>query len=92
LVNHPRGLLAAAKMAYADTIMGQQMKTQVQTQQLKAEVKDLQKKTLIEGGSKQNIQPVPAHRQAIEKLRQTGSMKDAQAAVRELLRARGIGE
>jgi hypothetical protein len=88
LANNPRGLIAAAKMAYADYAMSQQSGNNLKQQQLKAEVKHLQKQTLVEGGGKQNIQVVPEHRVAIDKLKQSGSLKDAVAALSAINKAK----
>ena len=90
--NAPDGLVAAADIAYARLSRMQLPKIQQQQQQLKAENKNLQKKTLVEGGGGQPVQGVPAHRTAIDKLKQTGSMKDAQAALEAILKARSASQ
>jgi len=69
----PEGLMAAADIAFARQSRGI---NQQKEQKLKAEVKHLQKQTLVEGGSKQNVQAVPPHRAAFEKAKQTGNLKD----------------
>lgn len=79
--NDPEGLIAAADMAWARLQRSQQPKIQQQVQQQKEEIKNLQKKTLVEGGGKQSIGTTPPHRAAIEKLKKTGTIKDAQEAI-----------
>lgn len=78
LGNDPQGLAIAADIAWA-RINRNSKAAQLQTQQLKQEVKSLQKKTFVEGGGKQNVPAVPAHQTALDKLKKTGSLKDAAA-------------
>jgi len=86
--NDPEGLAAAADIAYARLQRSQQPMVQQQVQKQKEEIKSLQRNTLVEGGGKQTTQAIPAHRAAIDKLKQTGSMKDAQAALEAIFAAR----
>jgi len=86
--NDPEGLMAASDIAYARYSRSQQPVIQQKEQQLKAEVKQLQKKTLVEGGSKQGVQVVPEHRALIEKAKQTGSVKDVAKALEAMTKAR----
>jgi len=92
LKNRPDGIAIAADIAYGRYAKQQGSSSQQKTTQLKREVKNLQKKTLVEGGGKDTVSSVPAHRAAIEKLSQTGSMKDAQIAIREILNAKKASE
>ena len=57
-------------------------------QKLKAEVKHLQKQTLVESGARQSVQAVPEYRKAIEKAKQSGSIKDVQAALAAMAKAK----
>lgn len=88
--NHPRGLEVASKMAYSDLVL-QGKATQVNTtQKLKAQVKQMEKKVMPEGGGS----PVPQQsktpfKAASERLAQTGSMKDAKDAVAEYFKSLG---
>lgn len=88
-VNNPRGLLIAAKQAYADLAMSGQMQIQKTNKDLKKQVKSLEKKTFIEGGGKSPQPSKPPLRAAQERLAQTGKVKDAQAAVAEIFKLKG---
>ncbi len=85
--NDPMGLRIAAEAAY-----GRFSRNSKQAQQLKQEVKSLQKKTFVEGGGKQNISAAPVHKQALDRVRQTGSVKDAADALRALYARVSEGE
>lgn len=85
--NDPMGLRIAAEAAY-----GRVSRNSKQAQQLKQEVKSLQKKTFVEGSGKQNINVLPAHKQALDKVRQTGSVRDAAEALRALYARGSEGE
>jgi len=86
--NDPEGLMAAADIAYARLSRSQQGVNQQKENQLKAEVKHLQKQTMVEGGGKQNVQAVPAHRVALDKAKQTGNLKDVAAALKAMAEAK----
>jgi hypothetical protein len=86
--NDPEGLIAAADIAFARVTRSQAGKTQAKEAQLKAEVKHLQKQTLVEGTGKGNVQAVPDYRKALEKAKQTGTLKDAARAMVEIERAK----
>lgn len=88
LKNNPDGLAIASDIAYGRYARSQSPKSQKENKSLKREVKNLQKRTLVEGGGKDNVQSVPAHRAAIDKLKQTGSIRDAQAAIAAIAKAR----
>lgn len=90
--NDPEGLIAAADIGWARLQRSQQPIMQQEQQKLKEEVRDLQKKTLVEGGGKTATPAIPAHRAALEKLKQTGSMKDAQRALESILAAKRQSE
>jgi len=92
LANDPEGLIAAADMAYARYVRGQQSMNSQKEQQLKNEVKQLQKGTLIEGSGKGQIQPVPTHRVLLDKLKKTGSLNDAKEALAAMYKARKASE
>jgi len=86
-LNDPEGLAAASDIAYARYARMQKPATMQKEQKLKQEVKELQKQTLVEGGGRQGVQGVPKHRAAIEKLKQTGSLKDAEKALNAIFEA-----
>ena len=73
--------MAAADIAFARVSRSKMGATQLNEQKLKAEVKHLQKQTLVESGARQNVQAVPEYRKAIDKAKQTGSIKDVSAAL-----------
>lgn len=81
LKSRPDGLYLAAELAYSRAFrrgeVGQKKKEQV----LKSEVKKLQKKTLVEGGvSKPNVVAKDPVKDALTKLKQTGSKSDLEGA------------
>lgn len=88
--NNPRGLLVAAALAYSDVAQNATAHAKAKTTQAKAEVKNLQKKTLTEGGGvsspPQSKTPAQASR---ERLASTGSIKDGAVAMKEILKSRG---
>jgi len=43
---------------------------------------------LVESGARQNVQAVPEYRKAIEKAKQSGSIKDVQAALAAMAKAK----
>lgn len=86
--NDPEGLMAAADIAYARVSRSQMGANQMKEQKLKAEVKHLQKQTLVESGARQSVQAVPEYRKAIEKAKQSGSIKDVQAALAAMAKAK----
>jgi len=86
--NDPEGLIAAAEIASARLSRSQQGVNQQKEDKLKAEVKHLQKQTLVEGGQKTNIQAIPAHRVALEKAKQSGNLKDVAAALKAMAEAK----
>ncbi|HHI04320.1 MAG TPA: hypothetical protein ENL45_02125 [Candidatus Woesearchaeota archaeon] len=90
--NDPEGLIAAADIAYARYMRQQTPKIQAQIKQVSMENKQLQKKTLVEGGSAQPQESATPVRKTIEKVRQTGSIKDASQAMKEIFKAKGVLE
>jgi len=86
--NDPEGLMAAADIAYARVSRSQMGVNQMKEQKLKAEVKHLQKQTLVESGARQGTQAVPEYRKAIDRAKQTGSLKDVQAALAAISKAK----
>jgi succinate dehydrogenase flavin-adding protein (antitoxin of CptAB toxin-antitoxin module) len=90
LANSPRGLEAAADIAYGRYMKSQSANLQQTTQLLKREVKTLQKGQLAEGGGKRVVQSVTPSQNAIEQVRKSGTIKDASNAIGILLKAKGI--
>ena len=88
--NNPQGLVFAAKAAYADYAMSQTPVLQQKSQQLKQEVRQLQKGQLIEGGGRKVVQSATPQQGAMDNLRKTGSVKDAESAIGAILKMKGI--
>ena len=84
----PDKFFIASKLAYADYVTTNQGKVMKEKQQLKEEVGSLQRKTMVEGGGKSAPQSVPAYVKALDKLKQSGKVGDAQEALAALLKAR----
>jgi hypothetical protein len=90
IMNNPRGLRVAAALAYQELGPTLNTKAVQQTAQAKAQVKNLQKKTLTEGGGVSSVpQPIPASKHAEERLASSGSKKDGMAVFKERLKSRG---
>jgi len=92
LKNRPDALVIASDMAYGRYARMKGLTTQQKNQQLKKEVKNLQKHTLVEGGGREGASSVPVHKAAIDRLKETGSMKDAQAAIAAVMKAKRASE
>ena len=88
LSKRPDKFFIASKLAYADYVTTAQGKAMKEKQQLKEEVGSLQRKTMVEGSGKSSPQAVPAHKKALDKLKQTGKIEDAKYALDALLKAK----
>ena len=88
LARDPEGFAFAADIAYARINRLNQGQVQQKEAKLKAEVKHLQKQTLVESGSKSNVQALPAHRVALDKAKQTGNLKDIAVAMKAMAEAK----
>ena len=88
LASDPEGFAFAADIAYARINRLNQGQVQQKEAKLKAEVKHLQKQTLVESGSKSNVQALPAHRVALDKAKQTGNLKDIAVAMKAMAEAK----
>lgn len=87
---NPRALLVASALAFSDVSQNITAKATKQTAQAKAEVKNLQKKTLTEGGGVSSPPP-PKSPMNInqDRFNQTGKVKDGAAVFKEILTKRG---
>lgn len=90
LSNNPNGLAAAADIAY-----GRHARSQVPVLQAKvasgvAEVKQAQKISLTEGGGKRVTLSEAPQQTALNTLKKTGNLKDAEVAIGAILRNKGI--
>lgn len=87
--NDPEGLMAAADIAYARYSRSQEPKKQQKQKELKAEVKDAQKKAMTEGGGT-NAQPsTEPYREALDRAKKTGKLGDAKKAMKEIFKSKG---
>jgi len=89
LANDPEGLIAAADIAYARYVRQQTPQIIKKEQKMKQEIRNLQKKTLIEGGGKKVQPSVPPYRTAIEKAK-SGRIEDAKEALKEIFKTQGV--
>lgn len=88
--NRPDGLFFAAKMAKADLLESQAPILQQKVQTQKAEIKQAQKASFTEGAGRRVTTSVSPVNTAVESLRKTGSMRDAESAIGAILRQKGI--
>ena len=88
LQQRPDRLFIASKLAYADYVSNTQGQTMRKQQQLKEQVGSLQRQTMTEGSGKSSPQSIPAHRKALDRLAQTGSVADAKEALSALLKSK----
>lgn len=90
LAQSPEGLAAAADIAYGRFAKSQTPVLQQKVEQAKADIKQAQKASLTEGAGRKVTVSTPPQQGAIETLRKTGSVRDAEAAIGAILRSRGI--
>ncbi len=88
--NRPDGLFFAAKMAKADMLESQAPILQQKVQTQKAEIKQAQKASLTEGAGRRVTTSVSPINSAVDSLRKSGSMRDAENAIGAILRQKGI--
>lgn len=91
LRTHPKGFALAADVAYAQLARSRQTQTAAKQEKLKQENTQLKKQTLVEGGGKPVVPQANPIQSAIGKT-QSGSVKDAAAAMKEIFKARGVIE
>lgn len=92
LAQNPEGLMAAADIAYGRYARTQTPVLQQKVEQAKADVKQAQKASMTEGAGRRVTISTPPQQVALESLRKTGSIKDAELAVGAILRGRGMLE
>jgi hypothetical protein len=90
LSNNPNGLAAAADIAYGRVARAQVPKIQATVKQGVADLKQAQKASLTEGGGKRVTLSEPVQVTAINTLKKTGSLKDAETAIGAILKQKGI--
>lgn len=81
-------LALAAEIASARVMRQQQPVIQQKLQQQKAEIGNLQRQTMVEGGQRSNVQPVPEYRQAIDRAKQSGNVRDVAEALKAIAKAK----
>jgi len=92
LANRPDKLVVAAKLARADYLDMQQPINQKRVKTLQQTLKKVQKQTLVEGGSNVAPQAKSTIAKSKERLMQSGSINDASAVMREILKNSGLME
>lgn len=90
IANNPQGLVFAAKAAYADYMQSQAPVLQGKIQQQKAEIRQAQKASMTEGSGRKVVNTAPPQQAGLERLRTTGSSKDAESIVGAILRSKGM--
>jgi len=90
LSNNPQGLAAAADIAYGRVARSLTPALQQKVQQAKADVKQAQKASLTEGAGRRVTLSETPQQGALNTLKKTGSLKDAEQAIGSILRAKGI--
>lgn len=90
LANDPDGLALAADAAYGRVARMQTPQLQAAMEKKKLENRQLQKATLTEGGGNKIVQTTSPQHTAMENLRKTGSVKDAESAIGAILKQKGI--
>jgi hypothetical protein len=90
LANNPEGLSAAADIAYGRFAKSQTPALQQRVEQAKADIKQAQKASMTEGAGRRTTVSVTPQQTAIEQVKKTGSVKDAEAAVGTILRGLGM--
>ena len=90
IASRPEALTIAEKFAAADLYYAQKPSIQKTISKQTNQIKSLQKKTMVEGGGNNSNVQVSSRQAAIDKAKQTGSIKDASNAMGEILRAQGL--
>lgn len=91
LSKDPDGLLWAAHIAHSRLSRQVLPKVTQEIQKAKAKVKKLESKEMVQGGGRNSGEPVKdSFKKAQERLAQTGSMKDAESAMAEYFKKKGI--
>lgn len=88
LKGNPDALAIASDIAYGRFIKSKAGQSAAANSTLKNEVKSLQRKTLVEPGTKTVTRIATPHRKAIDKFKQSGSLKDATEAMKAIYKAR----
>lgn len=90
LSNNPNGLAAAADIAYGRVARSQVPALQAKVASGVAEVKQAQKTSLTEGGGRRVTLTETPQQGALNTLKKTGNLKDAEVAIGAILRNKGI--
>lgn len=90
IANRPDGLALATQLAKGDLWEMNQPKINQTIEKANADLRNLQKKTLVEGSGNQDIAQVSPYEAAIQKLNVTGSKDDATLAMKEYFKSKGV--
>ena len=90
VANRPDALYVAERFAKADLADGQTPVIQQTIAKQNSQIKNLQKKTMVEGGGNNSQVQVSARQAALDKAKQTGNIHDASNAMGALLRDAGL--
>jgi hypothetical protein len=90
LQSHPRALELAEAFAIRDLYRASVPTISQKMTKATNELKSLQKKTLVEGGGNTMQQSVPPIVSASERLRKTGSERDAKEVMKEYFKSKGV--
>jgi len=89
LANDPEGIVAAAKMAYADIAKHSGVQLQQKQMKLKQENRVLKKGTLVEGSGKKSIESKTSMQKAVEKAKD-GTIKSVQDVFKNIHIRQGL--
>lgn len=90
LHNRPDGFSVAADIAYGRYVRSNKYKQDIQTKKVISEKKKLESKVLPEGGGKAESPSESPRETAMDRLKKSGRQEDAQDAIAEILRAKGV--
>jgi len=88
VANNPRGLSVASALAYQDVNLNNSNKTKKVITKQKSAIKSLQKHTMVEGGGK--VAQTSNVNDSRERLRRSGSFKDAADAIGDIFVKQGV--
>ena len=77
LQQRPDALIIARKLALGDMYESSRPKVQKEMSSQKEEIKNLQKRTMVEAGTNQEVYTPSPHDSAMAELQKSGSLKDA---------------
>jgi len=90
IANEPDGLVVATKLAYADYYRSQASKLTGKVEATQNALRKEQRKTMVEGGGTGQVVQKSDYTKAMERLRDKGDKTSASAAIKEILKAKGM--